>query len=312
MRVFVAGATGVLGRASVELLVRAGHEVRGSARGEEKMSLLRGLGAEPVAFDLFNPEAVREAVGDAEAVLHLATKIPTIMRMRRAGNWKENNRLRTDATKLLVDAAIAASAQVYVQESITYIYADGGDKWLDENSPTATAWAAATESTFEMEKSAQRFGEGGGRSVILRFGLFYSPEAASTQDSVRMMKRRMFGVIGKGDNYFSSIHVDDAAAAIVAALDAPDGTYNVVEDEPVRQAEYADACAAAFGMKKPMRIPRFLGKLMLGGPANYVLNSTRVSNQRFKDATGWAPQYPSVREGFRQVATAMRTEEAVA
>jgi nucleoside-diphosphate-sugar epimerase len=312
MRVFVAGATGVLGRKSCELLVKAGHDVRGTARGDEKAALLRDFGAQPVAVDLFDPAAVREAVGDADAVVHLATKIPPIMRMRRARNWAENNRLRTEATKHLVDAALAAGAQVYVQESITFIYADGGDSWLDESAPVNIAWPAALQSTIGMEREAQRFAEGGGRPVILRLGMFYAPYAASTQDSVRMMRRRMFGVIGKGDNYFSSIHVDDAAAAVVAALNAPAGVYNVVEDEPVPQAEYAAVCAAAFGLKRPMRIPRLLGKVMLGGPANYILNSLRVSNKRFKEATGWAPQYPSVREGFPQVAAAMQADEAAA
>ena len=114
------------------------------------------------------------------------------------------------------------------------------------------------------------------------------------------MKRRMFGVIGKGDNYFSSIHVDDAAAALVAALNAPSGTYNVVEDQPSTQLDYANAFAEEVHLPKPRKFPRWLGKLVMGGPANYILNSTRVSNKKFKEATGWAPKYPSVREGFHR------------
>jgi nucleoside-diphosphate-sugar epimerase len=117
----------------------------------------------------------------------------------------------------------------------------------------------------------------------------------------------MFGVIGKGDNYFSSIHVDDAAAAIVAALEAPAGTYNIAEDNPSTQLEYARICAEELHLPKPRRFPRWLGKLVMGGPANYILNSSRISNRKFKEATGWAPKYPSVREGFQQVAEAMGT-----
>lgn len=305
MRVFVAGATGVLGQPTVRLLREAGHEVTGVARTAEKQHLLRALGANPVSADLFDADSVHTAVAGHDAVVHAATKIPPIMKMRGAGQWKENNRLRTEATKHLVDAAIATNAQVYVQESITFVYADGGDAWITEESPIKIAWPAALDSTLQMEHEAERFNGDGRRAVILRFGLFYAPYAQSTQDSLKMMRRRMFGVIGKGDNYFSSIHVDDAAAAIVAALNAPAGVYNVVEDEPVTQREYALACAEAFGTPKPMRIPRFVGKLMLGGPANYILNSVRASNRKFKEATGWAPRYPNVREGMKEAAAVL-------
>ena len=308
MRVFVAGATGVLGRKSVELLAKAGHEVRGTARGEEKAEQLRSLGATPMGVDLFDAAAVREAVAGSEAVLHLATKIPPIMRMRSAKAWDENNRLRREATKHLVDGALATGAQVFVQESITFIYADSGEEWVTEDSSVKPAWSAALDSTPDMEREARRFGDSGGRAVILRFGLFYAPYAQSTLDSVKLMRRRMFGVIGKGENYFSSIHIDDAAAAIVTALEAPSGTYNVVDDEPVTQAEYARACAAAFETPTPRRFPRWLGKLFLGGPAKYILQSHRVSNKQFKDATGWAPHYPSVREGFKATAKVLSAE----
>lgn len=304
MRVFVAGATGVLGRKTVELLVKAGHEVLGTARTPEKAEALRSLGAEPVTVDLFDPAAVREAVAGSDAVVHLATKIPPIMKMRAAKNWRENDRLRREATKNLADAAMAANAQALVAESITFIYGDGGDAWIDEGFPVKTAWVAL-DSTLDLEREVARFAEGGGRGVVLRFGLFYSPDAQSTQDSVKMMRRRMFGVMGDGQNYFSSIHVDDAAAAVVAALTAPSGTYNVAEDDPSTQMAYAQACAEAFGLPKPRRFPRWLAKLFMGGPANYILQSQRVSSRKFKEATGWAPQYPSVREGFKQAAEVM-------
>lgn len=304
MRIFVAGATGVLGQPAVKLLIAAGHEVRGTARGEEKQRLLKSLGAEAVAVDLFDPDAVTKAVADSDAVIHLATKIPPLMKMRSRKAWRENDRLRREATKNLVDGALAGAARTFITESVIFLYATGGDRWLDENAPLKLAWSAL-DSAIYQEREAKRFGESGGSAVILRFGLFYAPYAASTIDSAKMMKRRMFGVIGKGDNYFSSIHVDDAAAAVVAALEAPGGTYNIVEDEPSTQADYAAAFAEALHLPKPRRFPRWLGKLVMGGPSNYILNSTRVSNKKFKEATGWAPKYPSVREGFRQVAEGM-------
>lgn len=304
MRVFVAGATGALGQPTVQQLIAAGHEVRGTARGEEKSQRLRSLGAEPVSADLFDPLEVREALAGSEAVVHIATKIPALLKMRSRKAWAENDRLRREATKNLVDGALAAGAQAFIAESVTFTYANGGDRWLDENAPMKLAWSAL-DSGLDLERESKRFGGGGGRAVVLRFGLFYAPYAASTIDSAKMMKRRMFGVIGKGENYFSSIHIDDAAAAVVAALNAPSGEYNVVEDNPVTQSEYAEAFAQELRLPKPRHFPRWLGKLVIGGPANYILNSTRVSNKKFKDATGWSPKYPSVHEGFREVARAM-------
>ena len=304
MRVFVAGATGVLGQPSVQGLVAAGHEVRGAARGEEKAALLRSLGATPVTTDLFGAASVREAVAGCDAVVHLATKIPSLTRMRWKGSWKENDRLRREATRNLVDAALATKAQAFVMESITFVYANGGDSWLTEDAPINLVWGPL-ESAVDAEKETKRFGEGGGRAVVLRFGLFYSPSAASTIDTVKLARRKMFGVIGKGENYFSSIHVDDAAAAVVAAVNAPSGTYNIAEDEPSTQSDYAQAMFDAFHLGKPRHLPKWIGKLVLGGPAKYILQSQRISNKRFKEATGWAPQHHDVREGMRSVAAVM-------
>ena len=229
MKVFVAGATGVLGQPTVRALVEAGHEVRGAARGDEKSALLRSLGAEPVAVDLFDLEAVKAAVAGTEAVLNFATKIPPIMRMRWKGAWKENDRLRTEGSRVLVDAALAAGAAVYVQESITFMYRDGGDSWLDEDSPLSISWIAL-QSMVNGERQTERFSTGGGRGISLRFSGFYAPYARSTLDSVSMARRRLLPVAGDGSNYLSSIHVDDGATAAVAAVDAPAGVYNVTDD----------------------------------------------------------------------------------
>jgi nucleoside-diphosphate-sugar epimerase len=301
MKVFVAGATGVLGRPTVRALVEAGHEVRGTARGGEKSALMRSLGAEPVAVDLFDLEAVKAAVSGSEAVLNFATKIPPIMRMRWKGAWKENDRLRTEGSRVLVDAALAAEASVYIQESITFIYRDGGDEWLDEDSPLSISWVAL-QSMMNGERETERFSAGGGRGISLRFSGFYAPHAKSTLDSVGMARRRLLPVPGDGSNYFSSIHVDDGAAAGVAALGAPAGVYNVSDDEPLRMRNYGRALADAFGFGPPRRVPKWLFRLVGGGPVKYILSSQRVSNERFKKITGWSPKYPSAREGWQQIA----------
>lgn len=301
MKVFVAGATGVLGRPTARALVEAGHEVRGTARRDEKSALLRSLGAEPVTVDLFDPEAVKAAVAGREAIVNFATKIPPIMRMRWKGAWKENDRLRTEGSRVLVDAALAAGASVYVQESVTFIYGDGGDAWLDEESPVTISWVSL-QSMINGERETERFSAGGGRGISLRFSGFYAPYAQSTLDTIRMARRRLFPIAGDGLNFFSSIHVDDAAAAAVAALDEPAGEYNVTDDEPLRMRDYGRAITDAFGLKPPRRVPKWLFRLMGGGPAKYILSSQRVSNERFKKTTGWAPKYSSAREGYQQIA----------
>ena len=304
MKVFVTGATGVLGRPSVRALAEAGHEVRATARGAEKAATLRSLGAEPVEVDLFDSDAVRAAVAGSEALLHFATKIPPIIRMRWKGAWRENDRLRTIASKHLVDAAIAAGAQVFVYESITFIYGEHGDDWIGEDGSLSITWASL-RSTLDAERETKRFTEAGGRGVSLRYAGFYAPYAQSTLDTLRLARRRMFPVPGDGSNFFSSIHVDDAATAAVAALQAPAGVYNVTDDEPLRMRDYARAITDAFGLKPLRHVPKWLFGLVGGGPAKYILSSQRVANARFKEKTGWAPKHRSAREGFQQVAQAL-------
>ena len=309
MKVFVAGATGVLGRPSVRSLVEAGHEVCGTARSAEKEEMLRSLGAEPVEVDLFDPDSLRATISGSEAVFHFATKIPPITRMRWMGAWRENDRLRSVASKHLVDAALALGAQVFVYESITFIYGEHGDEWIGEDASLSITWALL-KSTLDAERETKRFTEAGGRGIALRYAGFYAPYAQSTLDTVRLTRRRMFPVPGDGSNFFSSIHVDDAATAAVAALQAPAGVYNVADDEPLRMRDYAKAITDAFRLKPPRRVPRWLFRLVGGGPAKYLLSSQRVTNAHFKENTGWAPKYRSAREGFQQVAAALSERPA--
>ena len=303
MKVFVAGATGVLGRPTVKALVTAGHEVRGTARDTQKADLLRSLGAEPVELDLFNLDSARSALAGSDAVVNLATKIPPLTRIRWKGAWKENDRLRSHASRILADAAREAGVGAYISESITFIYADGGEGWLTEESPLDVSWISL-RSMLDAERATEAFTRAGGRGLSLRFSAFYAPYAQSTLDTLRFARRRMFPVAGRGDNYFSSIHVDDAAAAIVAALPLPAGVYNVTDDEPLRMREYAEAISEATGAPAARRVPVWLFKLIGGGPAQYLLRSQRVSNHRLKEATGWSPQYAGARDGWRQIAQA--------
>jgi nucleoside-diphosphate-sugar epimerase len=294
VRAFVAGATGVLGRRVVRLLVTAGHDVSALARSEARAVLLRGLGAEPVRVDLFDAGALRDAVAGHEVVCNLTTHIPPTMRMATPGAWAENDRVRVEASRNLVDAALAAGAHRYVQESIAFLYRDGRDEWLDESSPIDPV--ANLRSATVAESEAARVSASGATGVVLRFAAFYGPDCESTLDMIRLAKRRI--ALGAGPNaYVSSITTDDAAAAVVASLTAPAGIYNVGDDEPVTRRQFFAALAGALGVRPPFVAPAGLAKLG-GAKASILTRSQRVSNRRFVEATGWRPVSPSVREGW--------------
>lgn len=306
MNVFVAGATGVLGKRAVARLIAEGHDVTGVARSEEKAQLLRRLGATPVIVDVFAAAAVRDAVAGHDVVMNLATHIPPLSRAVAPGAWRENDRIRIEASRNLVDAALAAHAQRFVQESIAFTYADGGDTWLDEDAPIDMV--GFMTSTTEAEGNAQRFtresAAWNGAGVVLRFGLFYGPDSHSTVDSFRLVRIGAAPAMGAANAYQPSISTDDAAAAAVAALRAPAGIYNVGDDEPLTKREFADAVAAAAGAPRPVLVPR--AAVRLGGQKVAPLaRSQRLSNARFKQATGWAPVDRSAREGIARTAREM-------
>lgn len=308
MRVFVAGGTGTLGRPVVRLLRAAGHEVVALARNAERADALRALGAEPVVGDLFDLRAMTAALAGADAVMHLATRIPPFTTMRKLGNWRDNDRLRSQGASVLVSAALAAGVKIYVQESITFLYQSLGDTQIFETAPIDAPRPLA--SARDAERETARFTARGGQGVVLRFGSFYSAEAPSTRATVALARRRLFAVIGRGDNYVSPIHVDDAAAATVAALGAPAGIYNVVDDDPLPMREYVAALTDAFGFKPARHLPLGIARWLFGPSVEAFARSQRVNNTMFKAVTDWRPRHPSVRQGWREVAAALRKQNS--
>jgi len=294
--VFVTGATGALGQHAVPALLAAGHAVSGLARSPESAAWLDRAGARPVRVSLFETEALTEAFDGHDAVLNLATAIPSMARYGLARAWRANARIRTEGSTAVTDAALAAGVPHLVQESIVMTYPDRGAEWIDEGIPIEPF--PITRSTPVAESNAQRFTDAGRTGVLLRFGLFYGPQADLSTLMVRLARWRVGVLLGAKDGYFSSIHLADAGAAVVAALDAPAGIYNVVDDEPLTKREYVDAVADAVGRKPWLRGPGRLSRLG-GANMSAVNRSIRVSNRRFRDATGWAPRYPSAREGYR-------------
>ena len=298
MRIFVTGGTGVIGRPSVVRLVAAGHDVTVLARSSEKAAQVTEAGATPVEVSLFDPAGLRAAVAGHDAVVNLATHIPPLSKAARASAWMETERIRREGSTNLVDAAIEAGAAVFVQESLAFYYPDSGDRWIDERAPLEGGDIIGGIETAEA--NVARFTQNGGKGVVLRFGRFYDSTSNYSRPQVRAATLGISGEMGAPDGYQPLIDIRDGATAVVAALDAPAGVYNVVDDEPLTRRQIDTVLAEAIGRKRLRRpLDGVLGRL---GPATDAFTrSMRVSNQRFKDASGWRPTPGGCAAGLRRL-----------
>lgn len=297
MKIFLTGATGAIGPTTVATLVAGGHSVRAVVRSDTKAALVRDLGADPAPVDLFDPAAVRDAVAGCEAVLHLATNVPPTRRAARKSAWATHNAIRTTATENLVAAALATGARSFVKESVSFVYPDRAGAWIDEGL-AADESIALLRPTLEGERIALGFAGDDRTAAVLRFGLFYGPHTRQTEEALRLARWRLSTVAGRPDGYLSSIHTDDVASAVAAALRAPTGIYNVSDDEPLTRRAYLDAFSAGFGLPKLRITPGWLLRAVAGRASRVVTASQRCSNRRFRAATGWSPTFRSAREGW--------------
>ena len=234
-------------------------------------------------------------------LIRLTTKIGPMAKIRDSKMWEETNRLRTEGARVLVDAAMQEGVPAYIHESVTFVYADGGTRWLTEDSRTDAGGGSILHATLDGEGEAERMTKEGGKGIVLRFGGFYGGGAPSTPEMLEMARRRMLAQLGPGTNYFSSIYVPDAGRAVAAAVNAPAGIYNVTDDEPVLFREYLRAVADAAGAKKPLRLPGFMGGLIFGQVWEYFSRSQRVSNAKLKRETDWSPEIKSAVQGWATV-----------
>lgn len=307
MKVFVAGASGALGRPLLRQLVAAGHEVTGTTRSEEKAEAIRAAGAAPAVVDALDSYALNDAVTAAapEVVVHALTALPDRI------DWKRDplgptNRLREEGTRNLIEAARAAGAKRLLAESVAFFYAPTGEwvkgeeapLWVDAPEPfgaAATALASLERQVAEAE---------GIEGLVLRYGWFYGPGTmfAAAGSQAEDARKRRLPIVGKGRGTFSFVHVEDAASATVAALDrgAP-GPYNVCDDEPAPMREWVPAYAEALGAKPPRRVPVWLAKLIAGRAVAANAGGLRgAANAKAKSELAWQPRYPSWRQGFRE------------
>jgi 2-alkyl-3-oxoalkanoate reductase len=306
MRIFVAGATGVLGSRAVPLMVEAGHAVTAVGRTPEKRTLLERLGARGVEVDLFDAPAVRRAVEGADAICNLATAVaPSGFRSFLPWSWRAMDRIRRQVSANLVDAALAGgTVQRVIQESFAPIYADAGDAWVDESSVVRPSRYNRT--ALDAEASAERFTRAGRTGVVLRFALLYGPGDAVALQIVDGVRRGLFPMFGPPGAYSSWSAHQDAASAVVAALGVPAGVYNVVEDEPMRRRDLANGIAGLLGVRPPRMLPRWTARLG-GSVGEMLVRSLRISNRKLRNASGWAPRYRTTLDGFEAVIAQRRT-----
>ena len=317
MKVFVAGATGALGRALVPQLVARGHEVVGMTRSASKQDLVRSLGARPVVADALDPDAVAQAVASAEpeVIVHELTALSGPMSIRdarhpdRSAAAKMTNRLRTEATDHLLAAGRAVGARRFVAQSFgAFRFARTGGPVLTEADPLdpdpPAALRPVQEGLLYLERAVTtiEWGEG----LALRYGGFYGPGTAISlaPDAVMAapIRKRRFPIVGDGGGVWSHVHIEDAAAATVVAVErGRPGIYNIVDDEPAPVREWLPVLASALDAKPPRRIPRWLGRLAAGEAATLMMTDVRgASNEKAKRELGWQLRYPSWRQGFAQ------------
>ena len=306
MKVFVAGATGAIGRQLVPRLVAAGHEVHGMTRSESKQAMLRDLGAVPVVVDALDRDRVAKAVGAArpDVIIHQLTAIGELDLRHFDRAFALTNRLRTEGTDHLLAAGQAAGVGRFVAQSYFGAYARTGGPVKTEEDPLDPSPAREMRETVaairHLEEAVLRAGWTEG--IVLRYGGFYGPgtSLAPGADQVELIRKRKYPLVGDGGGVWSFIHAADAAEATVAAVErGRRGVYNIVDDDPAPVAEWLPALARELGAKKPMRVPRFVGRLLAGEVAVVMMTELRgASNAKAKRELGWRPAHPSWRRGF--------------
>jgi nucleoside-diphosphate-sugar epimerase len=311
MKVFVAGASGALGKKLVPQLAAKGHEVVGMTRTAAKSDGLRALGARPVVADALDADAVHKAVLDAEpdVIVHELTSLSGDMDMRHPDRFfATTNRLRTDGTDHLLAAGEAVGARRFVAQSYAgwpYARTGGPVKTemdaLDPDPPASMRTSLDAIRHLEQAVTGISWGEG----IVLRYGSFYGPGTGMSADPAAQMtkpiRKRQFPIVGGGGGMWSFVHIEDAASAtaIAATEHGASGIYNIVDDEPAPVREWLPALADAIGAKKPMQVPKVLGRLMAGEAAVTLMTEIRgASNDKAKNELGWVLRYPTWRSGF--------------
>jgi nucleoside-diphosphate-sugar epimerase len=307
MRVFVAGASGAIGRPLVRKLVEGGHEVTGMTRSPHRADEIRGAGAAAVVCDALDAGAVHRAVESArpEAIVNQLTSLPQEYDPRKI-DYGPTNQIRREGGGNLIAAGLEVGALRFVTQSIAFLYAPEGEMVKDEEARPWTEAPAPFQDALAamLEHEREVTGTDGLEGLVLRYGQFYGPGTyyAADGDIAGRVRRRQFPIVGRGEGVFSFIHTEDAASATVAACEqGSPGIYNVTDDDPAPLREWLPEYAEILGAKRPFRVPAFLARLLAGSFASMTATGLRgASNAKAKRELGWEPVHSSWRDGFRQ------------
>lgn len=303
MKVFLTGATGVMGLSAISALHEAGHTVVGLARSAEKAADVAQAGAEPHRGDLFDVESLLAGMRGCDAVCNLATHVPIGNAALLPGAWKASDRIRTQGSRVVIDAACQAGVGRVVQQSLSFVYGDHGDDWIDEDSPIDVTRYA--EPVVVAESHVEDFAHNLGDGVSLRFGLITGRDGNSDWLLHRARAGKPTGM-GAREGWCHVIHPHDVGTAVAAALTVPSGIYNVGA-EPIRRKDLVDVYAQAAGRKEG----KFHGAVVMklaGQKVELITRSQRVSSRRFSDRTGWNPQYSKLTTDWFDVLESQQSE----
>jgi nucleoside-diphosphate-sugar epimerase len=308
MRIFVAGASGAIGRQLVPMLVEAGHEVTGMVRSERSAEMVRSLGADVAFADALDRPAVFSAVHEAQpdVVVHELTALSDLDLRHFERTFAQTNRLRTEGTDHLLEAARAAGARRFVAQSFAgWPFAREGGPVKDEDAPLTNDVPKAVRSAMDAIKYLERSVTSAAdlEGIALRYGGFYGPgtSLAAGEPQVEMVRKRRFPIVGNGAGVWSFVHIADAASATVAAIErGRPGIYHVVDDEPAPVSVWLPELARVLGAPTPRRVPAWLARPLVGEHGVVMMTEIRVaSNAKIKRELGWEPSYASWRDGFR-------------
>ncbi len=308
MRVFIAGASGVLGRRLVRQFMARGHLVIGQVRSPKAENAVREAGGEPRHADLFDAESLAQAAEGCDTVIHAATAIPTKQKTTPA-DWAMNDHIRRKGTRCLTEAAAKIGAKTYIQQSVVWVARPKDGSAFDEDSPVVPD--PSYQSAIDAETIAREAGSAEGFvTAVLRGGAFYDCDSAHTRMLADSLRKRAMPIIGRGDAEWAMIQTDDAASAYVIVAEQPrGGVWHIVDNELISVRALLETSAVHLSAPRPRRVPVWLAKWFAGERAvAYFMQSTRTTNARLRRDFEWAPRYPTYREGLDQIISAWKDE----